>query len=118
MGYAQPKDPLCAVASPEELVWLARMCMENGYTAPTPMGNGEYLALHRLLFHWTMIHGAMFDDCGYIERWCYQDYPTALGALYLWKEAGFEGEPIGWHRHPKTGRRRPGGDPEQEYVDP
>lgn len=27
-----------------------------------------------------------------------------------------EGEPEGWYRHRKTGRRRPGGDPEKEYI--
>ncbi len=29
-----------------------------------------------------------------------------------------EGEPTGWFRHPRTGRRRPDGDPEREYVMP
>jgi len=27
-------------------------------------------------------------------------------------------EPQGWFRHPNSGRRRPGGDPSQEYVNP
>lgn len=27
------------------------------------------------------------------------------------------GEPEGWFRNPKTGRRRPDGDKEQEYID-
>jgi hypothetical protein len=27
-----------------------------------------------------------------------------------------DGEPDGWSRHPPTGRRRPGGDPDKEYV--
>lgn len=26
------------------------------------------------------------------------------------------GEPNGWHRHPKTGRRRPGGGASKEYI--
>lgn len=25
-------------------------------------------------------------------------------------------EPTGWYRSPTTGRRRPGGDPAQEYI--
>jgi hypothetical protein len=27
-----------------------------------------------------------------------------------------EGEPSGWFRNPQTGRRRPDGDPEKEYI--
>ncbi len=27
-----------------------------------------------------------------------------------------EGEPEGWYRHARTGRRRPGGDPSKEHV--
>jgi hypothetical protein len=27
-----------------------------------------------------------------------------------------EKEPKGWFRHPRTGRRRPGGDPAKEYI--
>jgi hypothetical protein len=27
-----------------------------------------------------------------------------------------QGEPQDWFRHPKTGRRRPDGDPSREYV--
>jgi hypothetical protein len=27
-----------------------------------------------------------------------------------------QGEPAGWFRNPKTGRRRSGGDPKQEWI--
>ena len=37
----------------------------------------------------------------------------AVAALKEWDGVG---EPKGWMRHPASGRRRPGGDPEQEYV--
>jgi hypothetical protein len=118
MAYAQPQDPLCAVASPKELLWLEAMCKRNGYLSPTPMGDGQYLVLHRLMFHWTMIRGTMFDDWGYEDRWCYADLKKASAGLVDWWSRGFEGEPTGWHRHPDTGRRRPDGDPSQEYIDP
>jgi hypothetical protein len=29
-----------------------------------------------------------------------------------------EPEPADWMRHPKSGRRRPGGDPAKEYINP
>jgi len=35
--------------------------------------------------------------------------------LYRWDPTK-EKEPKGWMREPKSGRRRPGGDPDQEYV--
>ena len=31
-------------------------------------------------------------------------------------QVGIDHEPTGWMRNPKTGRRRPGGDPEREYI--
>jgi hypothetical protein len=43
----------------------------------------------------------------------YDLVPTAVNAARRWDG---EGEPEGWVRHPVSGRRRPGGDPGQEYV--
>jgi hypothetical protein len=60
----------------------------------------------------------MFDDDGYDDRWCFDTFGLALHALAEWQARGFEGEPIGWHRHPDSGRRRPEGDPAKEYVNP
>jgi len=39
---------------------------------------------------------------------------AAVVAALSWTED--EREPPGWMRHPKSGRRRPGGDPEKEYI--
>ena len=55
--------------------------------------------------------GSLYLDDG----WCYQAGQVDLA----WRAAlgwNGEGEPEGWYRHPDTGRRRPGGDPAQEYV--
>jgi len=73
------------------------------------------------MFHWTMITGSMDNFWGYDDRWCYDDRMVGNmllveHALEEWRQRGFEGEPEQWHRHPKTGRRRLHGDPEQEYV--
>ena len=43
---------------------------------------------------------------GYEDRWCYDEFAEAAGALEDWRAQGFAGEPEGWHRHPQTGRRR------------
>ena len=39
-------------------------------------------------------------------------------ALQEWASREYEGEPKGWYRNPTGGRRRPGGDPLLEYIDP
>ena len=53
-------------------------------------------------------HGTTYDD-GY----CYQDPIIGLAALATWNGIG---DPLdGWHRQISTGRRRPDGDPTQEY---
>lgn len=48
------------------------------------------------------------DDC-----WCYDSPLRAVIEQVGWDG---DGEPTGWMRHPASGRRRPGGDPHQEYV--
>lgn len=49
------------------------------------------------------------------DAWCYEEPSAALAAMHAWDG---EGEPDGWHRHPSSGRRRPGGDPNKEYIAP
>lgn len=56
-----------------------------------------------------------FDDVWHYPRW--QDEHCFIDAS--WRAVlGWDGkdEPEGWYRHPRTGRRRPGGDPEKEFV--
>jgi hypothetical protein len=47
------------------------------------------------------------------DGWCYESLVDAVKELLRWDGTG---EPQGWMRHPATGRRRPTGDPLQEYV--
>lgn len=79
------------------------------------IGDGLYAAIKPLLFHWTMIVGEVGDRFGYLDRWCFGSRSLAEGALETWNGAG---DPVGWHRHPATGRRRPDGDPSREYIAP
>lgn len=51
----------------------------------------------------------------YDDVWCYEAPELALLWAQVWDGAE-DTEPSGWHRHPATGRRRPGGDPELEEV--
>lgn len=83
------------------------------------LGDGTYVAARRLMFHWIIIRGDVDDAVGYFDRWCYATEELALKALKYFPESPPQGyEPSGWHRHPSTHRRRPGGDPALEYIDP
>jgi hypothetical protein len=55
------------------------------------------------------------DAWSYDDRWCYAT--SVLAAMYArtWS-AEPSTEPTGWHRHPTTGRRRPGGNPAHQYI--
>lgn len=76
--------------------------------------DGRIIDVSRMLFTWRISVGD--SDCVYYEDvWCYETSERAFDAAAAWDG---EGEPAGWHRHPPTGRRRPGGDAEKEYVSP
>lgn len=55
------------------------------------------------------------DEYGFDDVWCFDTPERAIRALVEWDG---EGEPEGWIRHPMSGRRRPNGNPEAEYVMP
>lgn len=78
--------------------------------------DGTYAAVKRLLFHYTLIYGIIGDAFGYENRWCYQTLAGAEAALRAWQYPS-QAEPEGWHRNPRTGRRRPEGDAAREYID-
>lgn len=105
------------LCDPDEFIWLNVMAHKNGYLAPVAMGNHKWACLSRFAYTCAILKGDMFDDYGHEDRWCYDSvlHAAAIG-LADWISNGFEGEPKGWHRHPDTGRRRPGGNPNKEYV--
>lgn len=81
--------------------------------------DGTYVLIKPLLFHWTMIRGHWYDTISYFDRWCYANRDLAEAALSVFPLCPpADYEPAGWHRHPKTARRRPDGDPAREYRDP
>lgn len=55
------------------------------------------------------------DAWEYDDRWCYETSTEATLYARSWS-AEPRTEPSGWHRHPITGRRRPGGDRSREYL--
>lgn len=78
-----------------------------------PLSAEVYAGISRLLYHWTLRVGMIGDQTSYFDRYCYETLEKAQHALKTWDG---QGDPVGWHRHPSTGRRRPNGDPKLEYI--
>jgi hypothetical protein len=87
-----------------------------GYVIVVQTGKGRWVGLLRLMFHWTMHAGDMHNMVGHDQRYCYKTFDLASQALTEWAMVDFEGEPSRWHKDPYTGRLRPDGDPEKEYL--
>ena len=84
----------------------------EGVIEPKLLPDGRVAFIYQLLFTAAVCVGPL-SDRGYDDRWCYHDQAAARCALDAWNGIG---EPVGWHRHPFSGRRRPDGDAAREYV--
>lgn len=73
-----------------------------GYHNIKILPDGRWAAAYSLLFTASIIVGRLGDETGYDDRWCYHTFEDAAKALEAWDG---KSEPIGWHRHPATGRR-------------
>lgn len=81
--------------------------------------DGTYVLSHRLMFHWMMVRGFVDMPMEYFDRWCYATKELVDKSLADFVESPpADYEPVGWHRHPPTHRRRVDGDPALEYIDP
>lgn len=99
----------------DDLAFIQHL-QSTGYVDLVPMGDGRWVGLLRLMYHWTMHIGQMGDRDTYDDRFCYATYEKAKEGLTEWAARDFMDEPEGWHRHPKTARRRVDGDPTTEYI--
>ncbi len=98
-------------AAGDRVVWDARV---EGWRAGT-RPDGRAVWVRPLMFTYAIVVGKP-DDNWYDDRWCYERALDAISAAVTWSSSP-DPEPTGWHRHPTTGRRRPDGDPEREYVE-
>lgn len=90
----------------------------NGYENIKFYNDGKsWAATLPFLFTTAIIIGRVGDRAGYDDRWCYKNTFRALFASDEWEKNDFKGEPVGWHRHPGTGRRRKDGDPALETIE-
>jgi len=113
------KDRSSYTQQERDFIEWAKDPQGGGYVAPVIMGEhrpGEWAACYGFIYTCAIVTGRVNDRTGYDQRWCYSTPNDALVALVRWAVNSFEGEPEGWHRHPASGRRRPDGDAEQEYI--
>lgn len=97
----------------EDIDFINFLVLENGYRHVRILPNNRYAAVLPLMFTSAIVIGNMHDRFGYEDRWCYHSGTEANTALEAWDG---EGEPTGWHRHPRSGRRvSPEG---EEYINP
>jgi hypothetical protein len=98
--------------TPEQLKFL-----KQNYLVVIDQNNGRFAAIERFMFTDGIIEGPNRDAMtGYSRRWCY-GRGGAAHALANWAAKEFEGEPEGWHRAVDgTGRRRPHGNKDEEYI--
>lgn len=80
--------------------------------------SGLRVAVIPFIFTAAVAIGRPHTMTWYDDRWCYHGVEAAFAAAEAWNGPWPDTEPIGWHRHPATGRRRPGGDPAREVVAP
>jgi hypothetical protein len=71
-----------------------------------------YFEIVRMMFDWRIIET---DGLFIRNNWCYETPDDAEAAL---KDKEDGAEPEGWYRHIETGRRRLGGDPATEHIQP
>lgn len=74
--------------------------------------DGRVIGVRRLMYTWSLMID--IDWAGYATRYCYERFDQAVLGFLDWDGKG--DPPGGWHRNPDTGRRRPNGDPAQEYI--
>ena len=116
---SSPTNPIPAVRDQDDqkiIDDVSYLINECGYSSVLPIDKRRYAAVNKFMFTTAIIVGKWDDKNTYDDRWCYSDQRSALSGLLDWALVDFAGEPSGWHRHPNTGRRRPDGDPTQEYI--
>jgi hypothetical protein len=65
----------------------------------------RWLAVIPFAFTHAIVIGNLGDTWSYTDRWCYRTATDAIAAASRWNGA-VGTEPEGWHRHPRTNRRR------------
>jgi hypothetical protein len=102
-GYAHERETLSVFLEegvPHQEAVIRALSEAGGYMDLSMRGEAGWVAIRPLMFTHAIISG--IDELSHEGRWCYKDYRSAKAALDAWDGTG---EPTGWHRHPKSGRR-------------
>jgi hypothetical protein len=87
-----------------------------GTLAVRKLADGRLLCVYPMTFGKARLCIGPDDGYSIDDAWCYENPQLAIAVCYDWDGKG--DAPLGWHRHIGSGRRRPDGDPEREYVRP
>jgi hypothetical protein len=80
------------------------------------LGDGRVLYLQAMLGNNLRISLSRHEhDMYFHSNYCFHDVKEAWRSALGWDG---EGDPEGWVRHIETGRRRPDGDAEREFIRP
>ena len=105
-------DPL----TPETKQFIEYLHTQN-YSTIVPLSSTHYAAICPFIYTTAIITGLWHDRNTLDDRWCYSNRQEATEALLIWISSNPRPlEPEGWHRHHRTGRRRPDGDATKEYI--
>jgi hypothetical protein len=103
------------IAAPKQDL-MGRLAAEEFYLGLRVSDDGrQIIGIRQMIYTWAIFAGV--DEGGYEDQWCYESGALAAIALARWS-GNIGTEPDGWIRHPKSKRRRPGGDATQERVEP
>jgi hypothetical protein len=91
---------------------LQHWAVSQGYAYARVLLDGRLVCVEPLFAHQALL-ALTTPGLALQDGWIYASLEEALAAARAWD--GRE-EPSGWHRHPRSGRRRPRGDPAREYV--
>ena len=114
--FARVSGGLPVVATLDELPADGAMHLwPEGELLARRLDDRRYVAVAPRLFTWALLWGHVDNRHGFVEHWCYPSLFAAVAAAACWDGTG---DPVGWVRHPRTGRRRRDGDESREYVEP
>lgn len=108
---------LAAAASTDDVPVAVEMNPPSGALMRRRLPDGRYVDVTAMTYgKGRLCIGDEVDLFAYRDGYCYTSIAQAVVAAVTWDGEG--DPPEGWIRHLGSGRRRPDGTPESEYVAP
>lgn len=97
-------------------LWVENAIAQRNVAPHPETGDARYMTLYKLATPiWVIGLGSFTRWGAYDDVWYFDSEYRAEMAYVNWDPARTP-EPEGWSRHPRTQRRRPGGDPAKEEI--